>query len=285
MTGIEIFLLIAGCVFMIGSFFVSERLSASELNKIAELSESELGKIIDKGIQQAGYKIDDVIDDKVNETSELVERAMEKETNEKIMAISEYSDTVVDGMKRTHDEIMFLYSMLNDKHSELTSLTGDLQRLAASVRNLQERAIKQEEKRSALGQENAAKKTQATSREVMMPQEASQVQQKVTMPEITEQPPLVASVSEAFLMAEQEQFPVGETVAETFVEEIQEEILVQQEEDAVSIEEEEPVLENHNEMILRLHRSGMSKVDIARKLELGLGEVSLVIGLYKGDEE
>ena len=42
MTMIEIILLLVGCVFMIGSFFISEKLSSSELNKIAELSEDEL---------------------------------------------------------------------------------------------------------------------------------------------------------------------------------------------------------------------------------------------------
>ena len=46
MTMIEIILLLVGCVFMIGSFFISEKLSSSELNKIAELSEDELKKSI-----------------------------------------------------------------------------------------------------------------------------------------------------------------------------------------------------------------------------------------------
>ena len=63
---------------------------------------------------------------------------MEKESNEQIMQIHEYSETVMESMKKTHDEIMFLYSMLNDKHTEMTSMTGDLQRLAADIRNLQE---------------------------------------------------------------------------------------------------------------------------------------------------
>ena len=42
---------------------------------------------------------------------------------------------------------------------------------------------------------------------------------------------------------------------------------------------------NHNDMILDLHKEGLSKVEIAKKLNLGVGEVSLVIGLYKGEEE
>ena len=35
---------------------------------------------------------------------------------------------------------MFLYSMLNDKHTELTGMAADLQRLAADVRSLEEKA-------------------------------------------------------------------------------------------------------------------------------------------------
>ena len=41
---------------------------------------------------------------------------------------------------------------------------------------------------------------------------------------------------------------------------------------------------NHNEKILALCRQGMSDVEIARTLGLGLGEVRLVIGLYKGEQ-
>lgn len=41
---------------------------------------------------------------------------------------------------------------------------------------------------------------------------------------------------------------------------------------------------NHNERILALHQQGLSNVEIARELGLGLGEVKLVIGLFKGEE-
>ncbi len=238
MTGVEIFLLLTGAVFMIGSFFISEKLSASELNKIAELSDEEIKKIINKGIERAESQIDDVIDEKMDETAEVVERAMEKESNEKIMAISEYSDTVVESMKRTHDEIMFLYSMLNDKHSELTSLNGDLQRLAADVRNLQENAAAREEKKVSIIPE----------RPVM----------RVKEPEIS---------------------PAAEETQPELIMETEPEPLKEKEDDFLV-----SGIENHNELILQMYREGNSKVDIARKLGLGLGEVSLVIGLYKGEE-
>lgn len=227
MTGMEIALLLIGCVFMIGSFFISERLSGTEINRIAELSDNELKRIISKGMENAANRIDTVVEDKVDEAAEKVEIAVERESNMKIMAISEYSDTVIESMKRTHDEIMFLYSMLNDKHTDLTSLTGDLQRLAANIRNMQE----------STPHLNQAEK-QIHTAEVPFIAETARG----------------AEYSESFLSEEEGMEVFGE-------------------------------VENHNEMILALYKEGLSKVDIARRLNLGIGEVSLVIGLYKGEEE
>ena len=41
--------------------------------------------------------------------------------------------------------------------------------------------------------------------------------------------------------------------------------------------------QNHNMQILSLHAQGASDVEIAKQLGLGLGEVKLVLGLYKGE--
>ena len=141
MTGIEIFLLLAGCVFMVGSFFITEKLSPSELNKIAELSQEQLKRIVDSEIQNAGPRIEEKVDDQIDASSDLVQRALEKETNLKIMAISDYSDIVIENMNKTHNEIVFLYSMLNDKNTELTGMAYDLQRLAADIRNMEETVV------------------------------------------------------------------------------------------------------------------------------------------------
>jgi len=232
MTGIEIALLLIGCVFMVGSFFVSERLSGKEINRIAELSDNELKRIISKGMENAESQIDIVVDDKVEEVADKVEIALERESNMKIMAISEYSDTVMESMKKTHDEIMFLYSMLNDKHTEMTSLTGDLQRLAANIRNMQEHVPQQSEATF-----KAVKAVEATS--------DNYLEKAAAVKEVYE-----ASVSE------------NEEKMEFFGEAV-----------------------NHNDVILALHKEGLSKVEIAKRLNLGVGEVSLVIGLYKGEEE
>ena len=248
MTMIEIILLLVGCVFMIGSFFISEKLSSSELDKIAELSEDELKKIIEREVNNAGTQMDEVIEQKIEEAGEQAERAMEKESNEQIMQIHEYSETVMESMKKTHDEIMFLYSMLNDKHTEMTSMTGDLQRLAADIRNLQE---------------NLSAKAGTSIRKPVA--ESHVVQQPVMKQNAVVQ-------------------PMTETLdvqPEVQVNRFQE---IQEPEQKTEKPETADAQGMSNDMILKLYEQGLSKVEIAKQLGRGLGEVNLVIELYKGDE-
>ena len=250
MTTIEIILLLVGCVFMIGSFFISEKLSSSELDKIAELSEDELKKIIEREVNNAGTQMDEVIEQKIEEAGEQAERAMEKESNEQIMQIHEYSETVMESMKKTHDEIMFLYSMLNDKHTEMTSMTGDLQRLAADIRNLQE---------------NLSAKAGTSIRKPVA--ESHVVQQPVM-----KQNAVVLPMTETIDVQ-----PEPEVQVNRFQE-------IQEPEQKTEKPETADAQGMSNDMILKLYEQGLSKVEIAKQLGRGLGEVNLVIELYKGDE-
>ena len=52
MTTVEIILLIVGIVFMIASFFVTERLSQKEVTQLAEVSSTAVKRILEKNMQQ-----------------------------------------------------------------------------------------------------------------------------------------------------------------------------------------------------------------------------------------
>lgn len=238
MTGVAWILLLIGVVFMIGSFFVTEKLSPSELNQIAELSEEELKRIIDRGLKNAETRIEDAIDEQVDQSSEKVDRSLEKVTNDKIMAISEYSDTVIESMNKTHNEIMFLYSMLNDKHTELTGMAADLQRLAADVRSLEEKA-------------------------------------PLTAPQAA--PERAAAVSAVSAVT-----PVPVETADTTGRDTAAAPAEQKEE---MPETEETKQEGLHAEILKLKKLGMTEVQIAKKLGIGIGEVRLVNGLYRGESD
>ena len=219
-------------------------------NKIAELSEDELKKIIEREVNNAGTQMDEVIEQKIEEAGEQAERAMEKESNEQIMQIHEYSETVMESMKKTHDEIMFLYSMLNDKHTEMTSMTGDLQRLAADIRNLQE---------------NLSAKAGTSIRK---PVAESHVVQQPVMKQNAVVQPMTETIDVQ---------PEPEVQVNRFQE-------IQEPEQKTEKPETADAQGMSNDMILKLYEQGLSKVEIAKQLGRGLGEVNLVIELYKGDE-
>ncbi|MBO5302635.1 MAG: hypothetical protein J6A92_01135 [Lachnospiraceae bacterium] len=135
MTVTEILLLIIGVVFFVASFFITEKLTPGELNKIGELSKADIHKIMEREVKNVSGELEKRVEEKAEEVMLRAERSMEKESNEKIMAISEYSDTVMESMNKTHNEIMFLYSMLNDKHTELTQFSSELQGVAGELHN------------------------------------------------------------------------------------------------------------------------------------------------------
>jgi hypothetical protein len=224
MTAVEITLIIVGIVFLLVSFLVQEKLSPKDIESITNLSENELKIIVEKQLKNANDQIEDAITDVVEDKTETTKRALEKETNEKIMAIDEYSNTVLESMNKTHNEILFLYSMLNDKHTELTDLATQLQQFSEHMKNTENEVL-----------ENLALAAQ-------------DVRQKVneTKP-IDENEAILASLGTDGQEADQDQI-------------------------------------NHNDRILMLHQQGFSDVEIARELGLGLGEVKLVIGLFKGEE-
>ena len=201
-------------------------------------------------MNNAGTQMDDVIEQKIEEAGEQAERVMEKESNEQIMQIHEYSETVMESMKKTHDEIMFLYSMLNDKHTEMTSMTGDLQRLAADIRNLQE---------------NMSAKAGTSIRK---PVAESHVAQQPVMKQNAVVQPMTETIDVQ---------PEPEVQVNRFQE-------IQEPEQKTEKPETADAQGMSNDMILKLYEQGLSKVEIAKQLGRGLGEVNLVIELYKGDE-
>ena len=127
MTALQLILLIVGVIFFIGSFFVTEKLSSSDLEQLRRIGEKEVKVMIDKELKAGVTRLESNIDDQITSANEKFERETDKETNEKLMSISEYTDTVLNSMNETHNQIMFLYNMLNEKQEKAVQLTGEMQ--------------------------------------------------------------------------------------------------------------------------------------------------------------
>ena len=141
MLAVEIVLILIGVAFLVGSYFVEERFSEKDIQEISKMSETQLNMIVDKQVKTAKTQVENSVDEIIDESLAVTKRGLEKETNEKIMAISEYSDTVLETMNKTHNEIMFLYSMLNDKHAEMTEFAGALQKYSKTNKQPQQESV------------------------------------------------------------------------------------------------------------------------------------------------
>ena len=254
MTTLEITLIIIGVVFLIGSFMVNDKLSHKDLDKIADMSAEELKIITEKEVTAAKKDLSDALDEEITQKQDETKRSLEKEANSKIMAINEYSDTV-----------------LNDKHDELTRLSGDIDkassRLRSSFEPLSADSAKRAEKPSVAVQKPAEPKSGT------MQQDTKPDMKQMTGIDISgiikTQPASAAPASKA-----------GATTATGTAA-------------AVSVKASDAAFGtpagssanadviNHTHEILKLYKSGKSNVEIAKLLSLGTGEVKLIIDLYK----
>jgi DNA-binding NarL/FixJ family response regulator len=149
-------------------------------------------------------------------------RNLERETNEKMMAIDEYSNTVMNSINETHSKVMFMYSMLNDKEESIQQLVEE-----------PPYEMQPQEEEDDISNEYIHKTSQADAM-IGFTQGLSQQTEELPQPQEPQEPEATNNAST-------------------------------------------------NEIILSLHRQGMSSVDIARTLELGEGQVKLVIHLYEGE--
>lgn len=124
MSAMEIVLIIMGVViFLLGYLLPGSKKKPDE--EVQMISEDEVRKMVEGEIEGARDKISDIVDETVNYSIEKTERALERVTNEKIMAVNEYSDTVLEEINKNHKEVVFLYDMLNDKHDNMMSTINE----------------------------------------------------------------------------------------------------------------------------------------------------------------
>lgn len=229
---LEIVLLIAGVIIFTGSFFLP--LGGEKNTGIDQkAAKEEIHGLVEEEMNNVRSKMQDKMEEISEDAIEKAERALERLTNEKIMAVNEYSDTVLQEIHKNHEEAMFLYDMLNSKHANIKDTVSKMDKAVKAAENKTLENKTAENKAAA--EKTATDKTAGTVAE----EKAADASQTETLIQPENSPEI------GFM---------GETVQEG---------------------------QNNNEKILEMHKQGKSTVAIAKELGLGVGEVKLVIDLYK----
>ncbi len=136
---LEVVLLLVGAVLAVLSF-VLPAIKEEVPRETKVLAKEEIKSMVDKEMNDIRQHVDDVVDEAVGYAVEKTERSLERLTNEKIMAVNEYSDTVLQEIHKNHEEAMFLYDMLNAKHDNLKNTMSEATKTVQEVQETKREA-------------------------------------------------------------------------------------------------------------------------------------------------
>ena len=244
---LEIVLLIAGIIIFTGSFFLplgGEKNAAIDKKAAKE----EIHGLVEEEMNTVRSKMQGKMEETSEDAIEKAERSLERLTNEKIMAVNEYSDTVLQEIHKNHEEVMFLYDMLNSKHANIKDTVSKMDKAVKASENktAENKAAENKTVENKTAENKAAADKTAVDKTAVDKTAGTMAEEKT------------ADTSRTESLIQPENSPeigfMGEMVQEG---------------------------QNNNEKILEMHRQGKSTVAIAKELGLGVGEVKLVIDLYK----
>lgn len=276
MTGIEICLLVAGIVFFAASFMVGNKSEAHNETKTLshELSEQDKEQIKAQIDVLVKAQIDKIIDEQTEAICEQTEAQLDKISNVKTLELNEYAETVIKEINKNHNEAVFLYDMLNEKAKEVKNTVKDVNMAKDQVIRMENSLDK-----NILNKENT---TDLASNESVSNTITSEQQNPMNVSVVDSGANTEALMDEMLAnMVESEKTRGTQNNRKNHANNA-ESNLDNTKSDAENTKMDSPA--DKNEKILSLYDTGMSNTDIAKTLGLGVGEVKLVVGLYKGQK-
>ncbi|MBR3602384.1 MAG: hypothetical protein IKL49_08710 [Lachnospiraceae bacterium] len=259
----EILLIVLGVLAFVGSFVIPESLTKDKAKEM-EIPEEKIKELVEQEVKQAAFQIEEKTDETISAAAEKTERYMERLSNEKIMAIQEYSDTVLSQINKNHEEAVFLYDMLNNKHIQVKNTAAEINTKVQDVKADIDQTI--QEQMLELPQENNVENIDVGNVEVNFDKT---VKKDIKAEDVKEE--------KTKRVATKRKAPVKKTIAKKKSNsEKTPEIEIQFEPDSD--------IGSNKSKILKLHEEGKSNMAIAKSLGLGIGEVKLIIDLFESGE-
>ena len=314
MNIIEIIMLIGCIAVFIASYFVGNKKDSGSVavHVDAELSEEDKIKIQNQ--------VDSIIKDKIDNVSEQAEAQMDKISNTKMLELNDYAETIMSEINRNHNETVFLYDMLNEKAKEVKNTVKDVNIAKKEVDSIQmhNRKALEVDKSNSLSAEVSADKE--LLKEPVKPAETKSYGYKKSTPSGSKD--LAKERLMELVRKSNEKARVQVTVDSAGIKEkinIPDAVSVENTEDmdkkvskARKTSEKKPASEKksvaksssakraavkaediaadfpadmaNNERIIELSKRGVSNKDIAKLLNIGVGEVKLVVDLFNSSK-
>ncbi len=298
MTALEMCLIAVGIIAIAVSYFISEKNAEERMKKAVDeliLSEETKRTLI----KQAKDTVEEALNGMSEEIEGKAEVQLEKLSNEKIMMVKEYTDTVLEEIEKNHHEVMFLYSMLDDKDKDIKNAVRDAQKIEKTIHELNqkqefvieqakaliEQCIEQEKNlERVIEEQNQADKNTILIFEPDQKYETYFKTEEKLETEITQEKKHKVRQRkqnlEEYLRRNPEKLSELRQIRRS-----RKKIKEKKEENSNQISKREEVIVEQNEdkkrdTIIELYQQGNSSLEIARKMGLSMGEVKLMIDLY-----
>lgn len=253
MGTIEIILIVIAVACIIVSFVmpaVTPRVDTSKVD--IELSEYQL--------EQIRIKVNDAVSQELDHAIESTEVSLDKVTNSKILEMQEYADTVFAEMNKNHNETLFLYDMLNDKSKEIKILARDM----AKIKELEENTEK--------AKTTTSKRT--TKKDTAVTDEVTGTETKKTTKRTTKTSKTSKTAADTEVVTQKD---IDENLMNKLIKQATDEEM----EDLMNSKNGKGASASNTEKILAMYKEGKSVLEIAKELNLGIGQTKLVIDLAK----
>ena len=122
MGTVEIVLLVIGIICVIVGIILG--LTDNNEKEATESSVSDYDAA--SQVSQVAQTIDSIIEKKMQDIEDKTEARLDKISNTKILEMNEYADGVLKEINRNHNEVMFMYDMLNEKDKEVKTTVKDV---------------------------------------------------------------------------------------------------------------------------------------------------------------
>lgn len=281
MTAFEVVLLLCGIICVAVSFIMgdSKKKNTDDKDYDANLTEEQKEDI--------RRQVTDIIDEEMLNASEKTEVSLDKISNTKILEMNEYADNILGEINRNHNEAVFLYDMLNDKAKEVKSTVKDVNVTKKQVEKIQAEvtsAAANPEEDNAYADKSGDKSQRRSEHEFrsMTPEIVREIDMPVTSEyDDSQENDLYgtggADINDGMdMVSPQELMAVSQMLGQDIQQNIQ---TVSTQDNGMHDNGTHGL--NRNDEILSMYESGMDSRQIAKELNLGIGEVRLVIDLYK----
>ncbi|MDF2510402.1 MAG: hypothetical protein K0S04_268 [Herbinix sp.] len=150
MSLLEIVLIIVGIIIIIISCrLVDKNGKGNGKNTVISFSYEE--NISEEDKKKLMEKLKERLDDISEETIIRTDDTLNKVSNETIIAVNEFSDQILEKIKRNHEEVVFLYNMLNDKEKEMKAAIKEIDLSKKKVQEIIETKTSMEKLQAAKG--------------------------------------------------------------------------------------------------------------------------------------